>query len=304
MKILTQPTLRLPNSLQSTAPMAQPAPVATMGISDRVQLEGAAQPALTRLDVPARFSMFRPLEDQLGTLQCQDSSALKARAKGLQARGISLIAVRHGESEANAAGGGALLSGRGDSPLTATGRQQARQAAESLFTQHGESWLAGERTPVLYASPLSRAYETATALQQLLDEKGISVPLQAVPDLQEIDFGNCEGRNAKEVAQQYPNFGRGTDFRHRFPEGESGLDVMARVDHFLDQVATHHGQDVLFFGHTMTVGIARMLLGEVEHNDRGELRIDRSKIPNAAPMTLVAPPSRPKTPEVDGYILR
>ena len=49
----------------------------------------------------------------------------------------------------------------------------------------------------------------------------------------------------------------------------------------------------------MTVGLTRMLLGEVEHNEQGQLRIDRKKIANARPMLLVTP-----TPEPQGYILR
>lgn len=266
---------------------------------DRVELGSSSVAPLVSAEISPRFAMFEQLDASKGTLRCKDAAPLRARAQSLAAQGTALVAIRHGESEANAAGGGALLSGRGDSPLTDLGRQQARQAAEELWAQFGKAWSEGQRTPVLYSSPLSRAFETAQALQELLETRGIQASLIAEPDLQEIDFGHCEGRNAMEVSAEYPNFGRGTDFTHRFPGGESGLDVMARVDRFLGRAAHHAGQDVLFFGHTMTVGLTRMLLGEVEHNEQGQLRIDRKKIPNAHPMVLVSPASEP-----EGYILR
>jgi broad specificity phosphatase PhoE len=228
----------------------------------------------------------------------------------LAQQGTRLIAVRHGESLANAQGGGALLSGRGDSPLSAEGQRQAGQAARQLLRQMGGTdWLMQaarnpDLLPILISSPLSRAFDTGLALVQLLHQQAAQlqqegqissqeksqieqVRLQRDADLQEIDFGLCEGRQAREVAQTYPNFARGLDFTHRFPEGESGIDVMTRVDRFLNRVEQNHpGKTVIFFAHTMTVAISQLLLGEVTHNEQGCLYLDRSKILNAAPMTL------------------
>ncbi len=69
-----------------------------------------------------------------------------------------LILVRHGQSEANAAG---LLLGRLDSPLTELGRRQAKVLGEVLALR--------DPTPVqLVTSPLLRARETADAIADAL----------------------------------------------------------------------------------------------------------------------------------------
>ena len=273
-------------------------------------------PSLQSVPIGRQFSAFRPVNADLGTIQCHDVAQLSARGDRLEEQGTQLIAVRHGESLANAQGGGALLSGRGDSPLSPEGQRQAGQAAQQLLKQLGGSdWLIKaahnpQLLPVLIASPLSRAFDTGLALVQLLHQQAAQlqeqgqispqqraqveqVNLQKDADLQEIDFGDCEGRNAREVAQTYPNFGKGLDFTHRFPQGESGMDVMTRVDGFLNRVEEQQaGKTVIFFAHTMTVGISQMLLGDVTHNEQGCVYLDRSKILNAAPMTLTQPPSQ------------
>ena len=317
---------RLTPPLRRPEPGPLPSPEAE--VTDRLELGSPPRrsPALESVPIPSSMAAFRALNPDLGTLHCHDIAALKERCKRLEERGIQLIAVRHGESLLNAQGGGALLSGRGDTPLSPEGRRQAQQAAEQLLGQlGGVDWLRQaaqdpEKLPVLIASPLSRALDTGEALAHLLhdqarqlQQKGqISIPdlnrvlqleVQQEPDLIEIDFGQCEGVNARDVAHTYPNFGKGLDFTHRFPGGEAGLDVMSRVDRFLNQVEQKQaGKTVIFFAHTMTVGISRMLLGEVTHNDQGCLFLDRSKITNATPMGLTHPKVATAGSEV-GYLL-
>ena len=60
-----------------------------------------------------------------------------------------------------------------DPPLSETGREQARSLAR---------WLEPERIDVLYASPLRRALETATALA---DAKGLEIVIE--PGVVELD---------------------------------------------------------------------------------------------------------------------
>jgi len=279
--------------------------------SDAVEV--SAPEALQSVALSGRFSAFQVLDPGLGTIRCAQPELLKARAARLEQTGIRLIGVRHGESQANAHGGGAILSGRGDSPLTEAGQEQARQAAAQVFEQlGGAEWLRGaaadpQQLPVLVASPLARAYDTGTALQQLLisqaenllEQGRISaaelatvrgLTVEKDPDLQEIDFGRCEGADARNVSKTYPNFGKGLDFLHRFPGGEAGLDVMDRVDRFLDRVENQwKGRTVLFFAHTMSLGLTKVMLGDTSHDPAGRLHVDRSKLPNATPMTLLQP---------------
>lgn len=293
---LPPPPCRLP------APSPGPRPE-QLAVADQVCLTSSSE-VVPKTALPPAFQILDPSQ---GSLQVADLAPLQARAERLRAQGTSLIAIRHGESQANASSQGPILSGRGDSPLTEQGRLQARQAATELVELYGSQWFSGERSPVVYTSPLSRAYDTATALQELLQEKGLTVSVQVDPDLQEIDFGGCEGQNAREVGQKFPNFARGVDFLNPFPAGESGLEVMKRVDRFLNRVASHPKQDVLFFGHTMTVGLTRTLLGGVDTDESGQLKLDPRSIPNARPVILVEAPARPvplDLPQgVDGYLL-
>ena len=69
-----------------------------------------------------------------------------------------LLLVRHGQSEANAAG---LLIGRADSPLTELGHRQAAALGEALAAR-------APAPAALLTSPLQRARQTAAAIAAAL----------------------------------------------------------------------------------------------------------------------------------------
>lgn len=91
----------------------------------------------------------------------------------------SIYFIRHGESVMNAQG---LLAGSTDTPLTDTGREQARLAGQ----QAKELGIT-----LIYASPLSRARETAEIMAREMGHP----PDQIVFDerLVERHFGSLEG---------------------------------------------------------------------------------------------------------------
>jgi probable phosphoglycerate mutase len=84
--------------------------------------------------------------------------------------------VRHGETEANAAG---LIAGMSESPLTERGRRQAEVAAKIL-------------TPVpvgaIWCSPLRRATDTAAIIARATGHE-----VRIVPELAERNWGDWEG---------------------------------------------------------------------------------------------------------------
>ena len=84
--------------------------------------------------------------------------------------------LRHGETEANAAG---TIAGSLDVELTALGREQARLAARALA-----------KTPItaIYASPLRRARETAQPIAEAL-----GLPVTILDDIAERNWGDLEG---------------------------------------------------------------------------------------------------------------
>ena len=150
---------------------------------------------------------------------------------------MRLILVRHGETEHNR---GKLTLGRADIPLNPLGRAQARAVAAS-FT----------RAPAaIYASPLARAFDTASAIGAAT---GVGVVVE--PDLVEMDVGEMEHLTGAELRERYPDFlrvwlsGGAADARTpgddaadaRMPGGETLREVQDRAWRALERLREAHG---------------------------------------------------------------
>lgn len=94
--------------------------------------------------------------------------------------------VRHGETEWNVKG---KLQGHKDSPLTQLGKAQAHKVKSSIT----------EQIDIAYSSPSKRAIETA---QIILN--GTNQHIKTTPELKEINLGIWEGKQKKEVEEEYP----------------------------------------------------------------------------------------------------
>ncbi len=99
----------------------------------------------------------------------------------------TLLAIRHGETVWNAEN---RFQGHGDSPLTETGRKQARALGRRL---------KGARFDVLIASDLGRAQETASILAGYTGH-----PVSIDQRLRERSFGELEGLTAEEIRNRHP----------------------------------------------------------------------------------------------------
>lgn len=99
--------------------------------------------------------------------------------------------VRHGETDWNAAG---RIQGETDVPLNAHGREQARRCGMALAQEH-LPW------DFIVSSPLKRAWETATILEEFIGPHEI-VP---EPDFKERRYGAAEGKTGPEVEAAYPD---------------------------------------------------------------------------------------------------
>jgi probable phosphoglycerate mutase len=147
-----------------------------------------------------------------------------------------LIAVRHGETAWNV---DTRIQGHIDIGLNATGLWQAERTGQAL---------SEEPIGVIYASDLSRAWQTAEAIAK---PHGLTV--QPEPRLRERAFGDLEGMSFAEIESQKPADAK--RWRERDPEfepagGESLLTFRDRITGVAAELAARHpGELVTLVAH-------------------------------------------------------
>ncbi len=175
----------------------------------------------------------------------------------------TIYLARHGESDWNAAN---RFQGHSDRPLTDLGREQARALADLV---------AGENVEAIYASPLSRALETARIVAA---RTGLAV----VEDegLREVDTGSWSGLSRAEVQERYPEgFERWTSGGAGWEDGESYEEMAERVLAAVNRIAAAHpGGRVLLVSHG---GPIRAIQAAAEGMAINEYRRLRPVEPNA-----------------------
>lgn len=127
----------------------------------------------------------------------------------------NLYLVRHGETHYN-------LEGRigGDSPLTEQGLAQSHSLADHF---------RDKPIPYIFTSAKKRSREYATAL---MADHPDSV-LMELPELDEIDAGNCEGLTYEEIRRRFPDefAARARDkYHYVYPGGEGYVTMYERVN--------------------------------------------------------------------------
>ncbi|HMI63416.1 MAG TPA: histidine phosphatase family protein [Puia sp.] len=152
---------------------------------------------------------------------------------------LSIYLLRHGQTPYNADGN--RYCGRTDVALTDKGIQQAGAVYQRL---------KGISLDAVYSSPLSRARRTAELATGW--EK-----VQTDDRLIEIDFGGWENKTREEFVAEDPGSWAGwiDDPEHSRAgnTGESGGEVIKRLDSFFSQMMTRHaGQTILVVGHNGT----------------------------------------------------
>ncbi|WP_301208441.1 histidine phosphatase family protein [Leifsonia williamsii] len=177
--------------------------------------------------------------------------------------------VRHGQTDWNLA---KRIQGSSDIPLNGTGRAQAEATGRAL---------AGGSFGAIYASPLSRALDTARIIAGHIG-LGEPRPLQAVAERR---YGDAEGLTGAEILARWPE---GTPV----PGRESRDQVVERaLPALLELGERHDGDHVIVVSHGGVIGsLVRHVTahalpgpGEVIPNgsvhrfvyDDGELTLDR-----------------------------
>lgn len=160
---------------------------------------------------------------------------------------LKLYLVRHGETTANQQG---VYYGSRDLPLTEQGALQAKHVGKVL---------ANVPFDEVIVSGLQRTQQTARII--LAENQQTISPLTTEPKLNELNFGDWEGRHYQELAQQDSE--RYSEWCQNWqtcspPNGESFLQLKQRVDDAIsEQILSHDDKTLLIVGHQ---GPLRILL--------------------------------------------
>ena len=135
-----------------------------------------------------------------------------------------LYIIRHGETDWNKAG---RYQGQTDIDLNDEGRRQSAAVGRRMATVPLDA---------LYASDLTRARETATALAG-------GRPVVAEPRLREVHAGRCQGLLHTEICGQEPEYWAAVQQdpdNTPFPDGESAVQLQQRAMACLEEIAARH----------------------------------------------------------------
>ena len=149
-----------------------------------------------------------------------------------------ILAIRHGETTWNV---DTRLQGHLDIPLNEVGLRQASHLAQALAQR--------DTVDAIYASDLSRAHVTASAIAQAM---GQTVAVHA--GLRERHFGVFQGRTFAQIEAELPE--HALQWRKRVPEwtppggGESLVTLRERILKTVDELAAQHkGQQIVLVAH-------------------------------------------------------
>ncbi|MCJ7433568.1 MAG: alpha-ribazole phosphatase [Anaerolineales bacterium] len=151
---------------------------------------------------------------------------------------VRFLLARHGQTEWNAQ---KRFMGQLDIPLDETGRAQVAALGTRLKDEHMD---------MIYASDLSRAWDTALAIQARLASHASIKPESR---LREMNFGDWQGLTYAEIQERDPqNLAHWEEDRlhHAPPNGETLLAFSERVvSAYREWCAAHAEQKILLVGH-------------------------------------------------------
>ena len=152
-----------------------------------------------------------------------------------------LILVRHVLTEDNKL---AKLSGHIDSKVSEEGKIQIEKIT---------GFLSDEKIDKIYTTTSSRTKETAKYLAKIN-----SIEIQQSKDLQEINFGDFEGKDFKEIQKDYPDeFNKMIEegYEYTYPNGESLVDCFERVSKETQFILDESDEDetILICAHAGTI---------------------------------------------------
>ena len=166
---------------------------------------------------------------------------------------MTIYLIRHGESTSNV---DKTFTGQLDAELTELGRRQAAAIA---------SYFLGRRIDRIYASDLSRAYETAEPLSKIS-----RVPVEKHKAFREIYGGKWEGEKFAQLQYMYPEdyaLWRNHIGAARPTGGESIREIAKRTTEAMEAIVkAHPGENIVIASHAVPIRVmlSTWLTGGVE----------------------------------------
>jgi broad specificity phosphatase PhoE len=195
-----------------------------------------------------------------------------------------IILIRHGRSTANASG---VWQGQLDFPLSERGELQAADTGRAL---------KGTKISGVYASPLSRAFETAKIVAREAGFPGEVVPL---PDLMERHGGILEGYTWAEQEARNPAFAEKflalpEEKRWTLVGAETDEDILTRFEKALSAIRSRH--DTAADGSLVIVTHGGLMRAFLRSLFGPTVLSGAERAPNASITRLLWDPADPSTP--------
>lgn len=185
--------------------------------------------------------------------------------------GITLIHVRHGQTDWNAEG---RLQGQQDIPLNPTGRGQAARNGRALAAYFEQHRIDPEDLDWI-ASPLSRSRETMEIIRDTLHLDPTDYRIE--PTVREVTFGTWEGFTLDEIKERDPA-GAAARKADKWgfvpPGGESYALLSTRVGGWLKTVE----HDTVLVSHGGVQRVLEGLLRGVAPADQPNLPVPQDKV--------------------------
>ncbi|WP_276804258.1 histidine phosphatase family protein [Lactobacillus hominis] len=167
---------------------------------------------------------------------------------------MEVVILRHGTTDLNK---NSMIQGSSVDPdLSSEGRAYAEKAAKNFNPDEFDA---------IYVSPLKRAQETARIFV------GPDKKINTDDRIKEMDYGDWDGKSAKEYHKQYPDAfdyrGLLTEAMYKYNKtAESRKDFEARIADFFDELYQKHPNDkVLVVCHGV---VSRMIVAHyLTHGD-------------------------------------
>ena len=177
-----------------------------------------------------------------------------------------ILFIRHGESMAN---DGGVFAGQLDIELSKRGISQAQLLADWIYKNY--------KVDKIYASDLSRAYNTAKPLAKLFN-----LEINATKELREINSGDWQGKSFERLVENYAN-SYGVWLKDignaKCPNGESVKNLYERVWRKVNEIAVQNkGKTIAIFTHATPI---RAVCCKLKGYDVGDMK-DVAWVSNAS----------------------